>query len=104
MRNKIKSFFMSMVCSRDKNVNSKVICGLIGFIILCIGLFVGVDEKLYYIFAMCDVFYFGGSVIDNWTAPKITIDKKETSTKETKTEIDVGKMTDKITKVIKKKK
>ena len=100
MWDKIKSFFMSMVCSRDKNVNSKIVCGLIGFVILCIGLFVGVDEKLYYIFAMCDVFYFGGSVIDNWSAPKITVDKTETSNKETKTTIDTAE----IIKQVKKKK
>ena len=100
MWDKIKSFFMSMVCSRDKNVNSKIVCGLIGFVILCIGLFVGVDEKLYYIFAMCDVFYFGGSVIDNWSAPKIEVNKTETSNKESKTTIDVAETI----KNIKKKK
>ena len=89
---------MSMVCSRDKNVNSKIVCGLIGFVILCIGLFVGVDEKLYYIFAMCDVFYFGGSVIDNWSAPKIEVNKTET--KDSKTTIDVAETI----KQVKKKK
>lgn len=97
---KIFDYLKSMFNGRSGKPNTKIICGVIGFFILAVGLFIGVDEKLYYIFAMCDVFYFGGSVIDNWTAPKITIDKTETSTKETKTEIDV----DKIAKTIKRKK
>lgn len=88
--NKIKQFFYSMVCCRDGTVNSKIFCGLIGFVVLIIGLFVGVDEKLYYIFAMCDVFYFGGSVVDNWTAPKIEVTKTENKTSESKTEVDVA--------------
>ena len=84
---KIFDYIKSMFNGRSGKPNTKIICGVIGFFILAVGLFIGVDEKLYYIFAMCDVFYFGGSVIDNWTAPKIEINKKET--KESKTEIDV---------------
>lgn len=97
---KIFNFFNDLITDRGNGKNSKITCGLIGFVILCIGLFVGVDEKLYYIFAMCDVFYFGGSVIDNWSAPKITVDKTETSNKETKTTIDTAE----IIKQVKKKK
>ena len=97
---KIIKFFDDLITDRANGKNSKITCGLIGFVILCIGLFVGVDEKLYYIFAMCDVFYFGGSVIDNWSAPKITVDKTETSNKETKTTIDTAE----IIKQVKKKK
>lgn len=95
---KIIDYIKSMFNGRSGKPNTKIICGVIGFFILAVGLFIGVDEKLYYIFAMCDVFYFGGSVIDNWTAPKIEINKKET--KESKTEIDVKD----IIKQIKKKK
>ena len=84
---KIIDYIKSMFNGRSGKPNTKIICGVIGFFILAVALFIGVDEKLYYIFAMCDVFYFGGSVIDNWTAPKIEINKKET--KESKTEIDV---------------
>ena len=95
---KIIDYIKSMFNGRSGKPNTKIICGVIGFFILAVALFIGVDEKLYYIFAMCDVFYFGGSVIDNWTAPKIEINKKET--KESKTEIDVKE----IIKQIKKKK
>lgn len=98
----MKAFFLNMVTSRDGTINSKIFCGLIGFLVLIVGLFFGVDAHLYYIFAMCDVFYFGGSVIDNWTAPKIEIKKSETITKETKTETDVSNivnnMVDKVAK------
>lgn len=79
-----------MVSDRTGNINSKIFCGLLGFAVMAVGLFVGVDEKLYYIFAMCDVFYFGGSVVDNWTAPKIETVKTENITKETKTTTDVA--------------
>ena len=88
--NKILSFFKDMVTDRAGGTNSKIFVGLLGFVVLCVGLFVGVEEKLYYIFAMCDVFYFGGTVVDNWTAPKIEVSKKET--KEIKTEIDTAKV------------
>ena len=97
---KILKFFDDLITDRGNGRNSKITCGLIGFVILCIGLFVGVDEKLYYIFAMCDVFYFGGSVIDNWSAPKIEVNKTETSNKESKTTIDVAETI----KQVKKKK
>lgn len=96
MLNNIKNFLTDLVTDRGDGINSKIVCGIIGFIVLVIGLFVGVDERLYYIFAMCDVFYFGGSVVDNWTAPKTESIKTETistkTNKESKTEIDVASM------------
>lgn len=93
-----------MVCCRDGTVNSKIFCGLIGFVVLIVGLFVGVDEKLYYIFAMCDVFYFGGSVVDNWTAPNIQSTKTETINKntETTTTTDVTNIVNNIVDKVKK--
>ena len=83
---------------------SNTVSKSIGFIVLIIGLFVGVDSQLYYIFAMCDVFYFGGSVIDNWTAPKMesikTENKQSNSTTTTTTDVTniVNNMVDKVTK------
>lgn len=100
--NKIKQFFYNMVCCRDGTVNSKIFCGLIGFVVLIVGLFVGVDEKLYYIFAMCDVFYFGGSVVDNWTAPKIEVTKTENINKNTETTTDVTSIVNNIVDKVKK--
>lgn len=100
----MKAFFLNMITSRDGTINSKIFCGLIGFLVLIIGLFLGVDAHLYYIFAMCDVFYFGGSVIDNWTAPKIesikTENKQSTSTTTTTTDVTnmVNNMVNKVTK------
>ena len=97
---KIIDYIKSMFNGRSGKPNTKIICGVIGFFILAVGLFIGVDEKLYYIFAMCDVFYFGGSVIDNWTAPKIDISKTETTEKKSNTTIDVAETI----KQVKKKK
>ena len=101
---KIIKFLNDLVTDRGKGKNSKIFVGLIFSVVMIIGLFVSVDSALYQTFTFATLALFGISAVDNLTAPKITIDKKETSTKETKTEIDVGKMTDKITKVIKKKK
>lgn len=96
----MKAFFLNMVTSRDGTINSKIFCGLIGFLVLIVGLFFGVDAHLYYIFAMCDVFYFGGSVIDNWTAPKIEVNKTENKTSTTTTDVSniVNNMVDKVAK------
>lgn len=96
----MKAFFLNMVTSRDGTINSKIFCGLIGFLVLIIGLFFGVDAHLYYIFAMCDVFYFGGSVIDNWTAPKIEVNKTENKTSTTTTDVAsiANNMVDKVAK------
>ena len=93
-------FFKDMITDRAGGTNSKIFWGSIFAIVLIVALFVGTEPTLYQTLAFCMLSLFGISAVDNLTAPKITIDKTETSTKETKTEIDV----EKIAKAIKKKK
>ena len=97
---KIIKFVNDLITDRGNGKNSKIFVGLIFALVMIVGLFVKVDNALYQTLAFCMLSLFGISAVDNLTAPKITIDKTETSTKETKTEIDV----EKIAKAIKKKK
>lgn len=96
MLNKIKQFFYDMVCDRSDGVNSKIFVGLIFAVVMIIGLFVGVDSSLYNIFALCTMGLLGLSCIDNLTAPKIEVNKTETTTKESKTSVDVANIANKI--------
>lgn len=59
-----------------------------------------VDNALYQTFTFATLCLFGISAVDNLTAPKITIDKTETTEKKSNTTIDVAE----ITKQVKKKK
>ena len=89
---KLFKFFNDLVTDRGNGKNSKIFVGLIFAVVMIIGLFVSVDSALYQTFTFATLALFGISAVDNLTAPKITIDKKETSTKETKTEIDTAKI------------
>ena len=97
---KIIKFFNDLITDRGNGKNSKIFVGLIFALVMIVGLFVKVDNALYQTFTFATLCLFGISAVDNLTAPKIEIKKTETSTKETKTEIDV----DKIAKTIKMKK
>lgn len=92
-------FFKDMITDRAGGTNSKIFWGSIFAIVLIVALFVGAEATLYQTLAFCMLSLFGISAVDNLTAPKIEVNKTETSTKETKTEIDV----DKIVKAVKKK-
>lgn len=89
---KIFNYFILMLEGRSGKPNAKLHFGSLFAIVMIVGLFVSVDSALYQTFTFATLCLFGISAVDNLTAPKITIDKKETSTKETKTEIDVDKI------------
>lgn len=97
---KIINYIKLMLQDRGGTPNTKLHFGSLFAIVMIVGLFVSVDNALYQTFTFATLCLFGISAVDNLTAPKIEINKTETSTKETKTEIDV----EKIAKAIKKKK
>ena len=68
--------------------NTKLHFGSLFAIVMIVGLFLSVDTALYQIFTFATLALFGISAVDNLTAPKITIDKTETSNKDTKITID----------------
>lgn len=90
--------FNELITDRGNGKNSKIFVGLIFAVVMIIALFVSVDSALFQTFTFATLALFGISAVDNLTAPKIEINKKET--KETKTEIDING----IAKTIKKKK
>lgn len=87
-----------MLQDRGGTPNAKLHFGSLFAIVMIVGLFVSVDNALYQTFTFATLCLFGISAVDNLTAPKIEINKKET--KESKTEIDV----EKTIKAIKRKK
>lgn len=95
---KIINYIKLMLQDRGGCPNTKLHFGSLFAIVMIVGLFLSVDTALYQTFAFTTLALFGISAVDNLSAPKIEINKKET--KETKTEIDV----DGIAKTIKGKK
>ena len=87
-----------MLQDRGGTPNTKLHFGSLFALVMIIGLFVSVDSALFQTFTFATLALFGISAVDNLTAPKIEINKKET--KETKTEIDING----IAKTIKRKK
>ena len=93
-------FFKDMITDRAGGTNSKIFWGSIFAIVLIVALFVGTEATLYQTLAFCMLSLFGISAVDNLTAPKIEVNKTETSNKESKTTIDVAETI----KQVKKKK
>lgn len=85
---KMFNYFRLMLEDRGGTPNTKLHFGALFAIVMIVGLFVAVDSALYQTFAFSTLALFGISAVDNLTAPKIEINKKET--KETKTSIDVA--------------
>ena len=93
---KIIKFFNDLITDRGNGKNSKIFVGLIFALVMIVGLFVKVDNALYQTLAFCMLSLFGISAVDNLTAPKIEINKTETTQKDTKTEIDIAEIVGKI--------
>ena len=87
---KVVAYIKLMLQDRGGTPNTKLHFGSLFAIVIIIGLFVSVDSALYQTFTFATLCLFGISAVDNLTAPKIEVNKTETSTKETKTEIDVN--------------
>lgn len=87
---KIINYIKLMLQDRGGTPNTKLHFGSLFAIVMIIGLFVSVDSALYQTFTFATLCLFGISAVDNLTAPKIEVNKTETSTKESKTTIDVA--------------
>lgn len=87
---KLFNYIILMLQDRGGTPNTKLHFGSLFAIVMIVGLFVSVDSALYQTFTFATLCLFGISAVDNLTAPKIEVNKTETSTKETKTEIDVN--------------
>lgn len=85
---KIIQYIKLMLQDRGGTPNTKLHFGSLFAIVMIVGLFVTVDNALYQTFTFATLCLFGISAVDNLTAPKIEINKTETSNKETKVTID----------------
>lgn len=85
---KLINYIKKMLEDRGGCPNTKLHFGSLFAIVMIVGLFLSVDTALYQTFTFATLALFGISAVDNLTAPKITIDKTETSNKDTKITID----------------
>ena len=97
---KLINYIKLMLQDRGGTPNTKLHFGSLFAIVMVVGLFISVDSALYQTFAFTTLALFGISAVDNISAPKIEVNKTETSNKESKTTIDVAETI----KQVKKKK
>ena len=95
---KIINYIKLMLQDRGGTPNTKLHFGSLFAIVMIVGLFVDVDNALYQTFTFATLCLFGISAVDNLTAPKITIDKTETTKKDTKIDVDVAEIVRKVKK------
>lgn len=104
----IKLFFSDMVRDTSGHVNSKIVMGIISFIVASILAFIGADNIYVGMFLTYSAGSFGFSCFDNKSAFQFknteTKTTTETITKDTNVKVDVAEITDKVTNKIKGKK
>lgn len=97
---KIKNYFIDMISDTSGHINSKIVLGVISFIVAVIMGFLKTDIQYIIAFLTFSASAVGFSCFDNNSAFKFQRQETKTETKDTEVKIDV----DKIAKVIKKKK
>ena len=102
--NKIKNFFIDMVSDTSGHINSKIVMGILSFIVASILAFLGADTTYVAYFLAFSAGSLGFSCFDNNSAFKFQRIENSTETINTTKETDVKIDVDKIAKVLKKKK
>lgn len=97
---KIKSYFIDMISDTSGHINSKIVLGVISFIVAVVMGFLKTDIQYIIAFLTFSASAVGFSCFDNNSAFKFHRTETSTETKETDVKIDV----DKIAKTIKRKK
>lgn len=99
---KIKNYFIDMISDTSGHINSKIVMGIVSFIVASVLAFMGADTTYVAYFLAFSGGSLGFSCFDNNSAFKFhrTETSTETIKKETNTKIDV----DKIAKTFKRKK
>lgn len=100
MLKKIKFVLKDMFCDVSNHINSKIVLGVISFIVAVIMGFLKTDIQYVIAFLTFSASAVGFSCFDNNSAFKFQRQETKTETRDTEVKIDV----DKIAKVIKKKK
>lgn len=97
---KIKNYIIDMISDTSGHINSKIVLGVISFIVAVIMGFLKTDIQYIIAFLTFSASAVGFSCFDNNSAFKFQRTESKTETKDTEVKVDV----DKIAKVIKKKK
>ena len=104
----IKLFFSDMVRDTSNHINSKIVMGIISFIIAVVLAFLKYDISYVIAFLSFSAGCFGFSCFDNKSAFQFknteTKTTTETITKDTDVKVDVAEITEKVTNKIKGKK
>lgn len=103
MLKSIKNFLYNMVCDAGRNVNSKIVMGILSFIVASVLAFIGADTTYVAYFLAFSGGSLGFSCFDNNSAFKFqnTNTKTETTTSNKTTTINVADIVDNGNKVIK---
>ena len=97
---KIKSYIIDMISDTSGHINSKIVVGILAFIVATIMGFIGIDIQYVIAFLTFSAGALGWSAFDNNSAFKFHRTETMTEKKETDVKIDV----DKIAKNFKRKK
>lgn len=100
---KIKNYFIDMISDTSGHINSKIVMGIISFIVASVLAFMGADTTYVAYFLAFSGGSFGYSCFDNNSAFKFHKTETNTTTKEIEIKADVEKVADKIEKMVKKK-
>lgn len=99
------NYIKQILASRSGKPNSKIIVGIIGFIIGAIGFLLGIDWRSLLVWMIADTSFFGLSSYDNTTSLRSnSIDTKTetiTTTSNKTTEINIADITKQLNNVVK---
>lgn len=101
---KIKNYIVDMISDTSGHINSKIVMGIISFIVASILAFIGADNIYVGMFLTYSAGSFGFSCFDNNSAFKFQKTETNTTTKDIEIKADAEKVVDKFTKRVKKKK
>ena len=101
---KIKNYFIDMISDTSGHINSKIVLGVISFIVATILGFLKADIQYIIAFLTFSASAVGFSCFDNNSAFKFQKTETNTVTKDIEIKADAEQIVDKITKVVKKKK
>lgn len=105
---KIRYYFIDMISDTSNHINSKIVMGILSFIIAVVLAFLKYDIAYVIAFLSFSAGSFGFSCFDNKSAFQFknteTKTTTETITKDTNVKVDVTEITEKVTDKIKGKK
>lgn len=101
---KIKNYIVDMISDTSGHINSKIVMGIVSFFVAVVLAIMKYPTQYPIMFLSFSAGCFGFSCFDNNSAFKFQKTETNTVTKDIEVKADVEKVTDKIEKMVKKKK